>query len=105
MLAQMAQKSSPRPDGFFWRGDVGRSASVTFPGAAATKLPAAAAIAQLLALPAKRSRWTWPKESTNWHVSANSASDATLSLCDRNQRICDRALSLQEHSLPNLAAL
>src|SRR5271169_1855904 len=67
MLAQIAQKSSPRPFGFFWRGEVGRSASATFPGAAATALPAAAAIAQLLELPAKRSRWPWPKESTNWH--------------------------------------
>src|SRR5271168_2391129 len=76
MLAQIAQKSSPRPFGFFWRGEVGRSASLIFSGAVATAFPAAAATAQLLELPAKRSRWPWPKESTNWHASANSASDA-----------------------------
>jgi hypothetical protein len=69
-----------------------------FSGLPATALPAAAPTSQLLELPAKPPRWTWPKESTNWHVSANSASDATLSLCDRNHRICGHAPSKHESS-------
>ncbi len=55
MLAQIAQKSSPRPVGLFWRGEVGRSAIVTLPADAATAFPATAAISQLLEFPAKRS--------------------------------------------------
>jgi hypothetical protein len=64
-LAQMAQKSSPAPVGFFSRGAVGRSAGVTLLAGAAITDPKAAAIDRPVENPALRSRWTWPNDSTN----------------------------------------
>jgi hypothetical protein len=75
IFAQMAQKSPPRPVGFFFgnNGDTLVEASPVC-GAAHSAKP-------LLNLPT----WTWPNGSKTWHASAKNASHVTNLRFDPNQ--------------------
>jgi len=76
MLAQTGQKTSARPAGFLGGAEEDASAE---------ELPMSAAIAKLSEPAVVLPRCMWPNASTNWQVSAKSASHTTLHRFDLNQ--------------------
>jgi hypothetical protein len=85
MLAQMAQKPSPRLPGSDRPGPFGTS-NVTLRAVSAAPT---AAYTELLCLLARGCGWLWPNARTKWHASVNNASEASLNLCERNQYIAN----------------